>query len=268
MESSQDFNSLQEEIQKSLISTIKSANRIASHDLSFQRTVNPDVAEELDDKTSRILDLSTRLLNSAARACGLKPPKLEDPEDVDMNWRKVVDVVDSVLEKADRAIDEYTGLVKQRENGDSDSVSPLQLNHVEYSSNTTSPNKNSKPKQTKSTSKVIRNANVKKPQLDFEIKPNNFPDGPWKPLLTEKPHAEVSLDDSLVTFVGDNGAPQYVCINIIQRISLSSLTTLSFTLGLNTHMNQKYRVCSTPIEYSRSWTRYRLNQSSPPQPRG
>ncbi|KAL6820623.1 ribonuclease H-like domain-containing protein [Trichoderma camerunense] len=189
MESSQDFNSLQEEIQKSLISTIKSANRIASHDLSFQRTVNPDVAEELDDKTSRILDLSTRLLNSAARACGLKPPKLEDPEDVDMNWRKVVDVVDSVLEKADRAIDEYTGLVKQRENGDSDS--------------------NSKPKQTKSTSKVIRNANVKKPQLDFEIKPNNFPDGPWKPLLTEKPHAEVSLDDSLVTFVGDNGTPQF-----------------------------------------------------------
>lgn len=106
-----------------------------------------------------------------------------------MNWRKVVDVVDSVLEKADRAIDEYTGLIKQRENGDSDS--------------------NSKPKQTKSTSKVIRNANVKKPQLDFEIKPNNFPNGPWKPLLTEKPHAEVSLDDSLVTFVGDNGAPQY-----------------------------------------------------------
>ncbi|UKZ76274.1 hypothetical protein TrVFT333_003973 [Trichoderma virens FT-333] len=189
MESSQDFNSLQEEVQKSLISTIKSANRIASHDLSFQRTVNPDVAEQLDDKTSRILDLSTRLLNSAARACGLKPPKLEDPEDVDMNWRKVVDVVDSVLEKADRAIDEYTGLVKQRENGDSDS--------------------NSKAKQTKPTGKVIRNANVKKPQLDFELKPNNFPDGPWKPLLTEKPHAEVSLDDSLVTFVADNGAPQY-----------------------------------------------------------
>ncbi|RFU77768.1 exosome complex exonuclease rrp6 [Trichoderma arundinaceum] len=189
MDSSQDFNSLQEEIQKSLISTVKSANRIASQDLSFQRTVNPDVAEQLDEKTSRILDLSTRLLNSAARACGIKPPKLEDPEDVDMNWRTVVDVVDSILEKADRAMDEYTGLVKQRENGDSDS--------------------NTKTKQTKSTGKVIRNANVKKPQLDFEIRPNNFPDGPWKPLLTEKPHAKVPLDKSLVTFVGDNGAPQY-----------------------------------------------------------
>lgn len=122
MASSQDFNSLQEAIQKSLVSTVKSANRIASQDLSFQRTVNPDVAEQLDEKTSRILDLSTRLLSSAAQACGLKSIKLEDPEDVDMNWRAVVDVVDSILEKADRAIDEYTGLVKQRENGDSDSV--------------------------------------------------------------------------------------------------------------------------------------------------
>jgi hypothetical protein len=122
MDSSQDFNSLQEGIQKALISTIKSANRIASHDLAFQRTVNPDVAEQLDDQTSRILDLSTRLLSSAAKACGVKAPKLEDPEDVDMNWRKVVDVVDSVLEKADRALDEYTGLIKQRDNGDSDSV--------------------------------------------------------------------------------------------------------------------------------------------------
>ncbi|KAM0525393.1 hypothetical protein ACHAPE_000095 [Trichoderma viride] len=189
MDSSQDFNSLQEAIQKSLVSTVKSANRIASQDLAFQRTINPDVAEQLDEKTSRILDLSTRLLSSAAQACGLKPIKLEDPEDVDMNWRAVVDVVDSILEKADRAIDEYTGLVKQRENGDSDS--------------------NSKAKQPKSTGKVIRNANVKKPQLGFEIQPNNFFDGPWKPILTEKPHATVPLEESLVTFVRNDGTTQY-----------------------------------------------------------
>lgn len=131
MDSSQDFNSLQEAIQKSLVSTVKSANRIASQDLAFQRTINPDVAEQLDEKTSRILDLSTRLLSSAAQACGLKPIKLEDPEDVDMNWRAVVDVVDSILEKADRAIDEYTGLVKQRENGDSDSVRLLQTKFMD-----------------------------------------------------------------------------------------------------------------------------------------
>lgn len=46
--------------------------------------------------------------------------------------------------------------------------------------------------------------------MDFEIQPNNFLDGPWKPILTEKPHATVPLDESLVTFVRNDGAVQYV----------------------------------------------------------
>lgn len=123
MEPSQDFKSLQESIQKSLISTVKTANRIAAEDLSFQRTVNPEVGQQLDDKSSRILALSNRLLQSAAKACGVKgAPKLEDAEDVDMKWRGVVDVVDGVLEKADTAMDEYTGLVKRKEPPTTESV--------------------------------------------------------------------------------------------------------------------------------------------------
>lgn len=115
MEQSQDFKSLQESVQKSLISTIKTVNRIAAEDLSFQRTVNPSVGQLLEDRTSRILELSTQLLLTAGKACGVKAPKLEDVEDIEMNWRGVVDVVDSSLEKADTALDEYTGLVKRKE---------------------------------------------------------------------------------------------------------------------------------------------------------
>lgn len=124
MEAAQDFKSLQEGIQKSLVSTVKTVNRVTAEDLAFQRTVNPDVAEHLDDKSARFLDLSTRLLRSAAKACGVKPPSLEDAEDIDMNWQSIVDVVDSVLEKADTAMDEYTGLVKRKEPPSGDSVSP------------------------------------------------------------------------------------------------------------------------------------------------
>lgn len=127
MEPSKDFKSLQEGIQKALVSTVKSVNRIAAEDLSFQRTVNPNVGEQLDEKSSRILSLSTRLLQSASRACGGKAPKLEDNDDVDMHWRGVVDVVDSVLEKADTALDEYTGLIKRKEPPTSDSVCPVPL---------------------------------------------------------------------------------------------------------------------------------------------
>ncbi|KFA75864.1 hypothetical protein S40288_01890 [Stachybotrys chartarum IBT 40288] len=189
MESSKDFKSLQEDIQKSLVSTVKTVNRIAAEDLSFQRTVNPDVAEQLDDKAARFLDLSTRLLQSAAKACGIKGPKLEDAEDVDMRWRAIVDVVDSALEKADTALDEYTGLVKRKESPSADAVH--------------------KAKKPKSASKVIRNANIAKPQIHFELQPDNFPASPWKPIITEKPHALVPLEDSVVLFTDSEGVTGY-----------------------------------------------------------
>ncbi|OAQ79297.1 3'-5' exonuclease domain-containing protein [Purpureocillium lilacinum] len=189
METPQDFKSLQEGIQKALVSAVKTVNRIAAEDLAFQRTVDPDVAEQLDESTSRVLALSTRLLETAGKACGVKPPALEDVEDIDMKWQSVVDVVDSALEKADTALDEYTGLVKRKEPPSSD----------------TAPSS----KRAKSTNKVIRNANVTKPQLLFESKPDNFPTGPWKPILTKKPHATVALDKSLVVSPNENDKPQY-----------------------------------------------------------
>jgi len=59
--------------------------------------------------------------------------------------------------------------------------------------------------------------------LDFEIQPNNFLDGPWKPILTEKPHAIVPLDESLVTFVRNDGTAQYVSMLSIHQVAISTL---------------------------------------------
>ena len=132
MEPAQDFKSFQERIQKSLVSTVKTVNRLAAEDLDFQRTVNRDVAEQLDEKSQRVLDLSSRLLKSAASACGLKAPTFEDVDDIDLNWRGVVDVVDTVLEKADTALDEYTGLIKRKEPPTGDSVSTASPLHQVY----------------------------------------------------------------------------------------------------------------------------------------
>ncbi|KAG6023343.1 hypothetical protein E4U41_002047 [Claviceps citrina] len=190
METPLDFKVLQEGIQRSLVSAVKSVNRIAAEDLGFQRTVNPEAAEHLDDTSARVLDLSARLLESAAKACGVKPPTLQDAEDIDMSWQCIVDVVDSVLEKADTALDEYTGLVKRKEPPGADSAP--------------------KSKRPKSTAKVIRNAMVTKPQISFQRKPDNFPSGPWKPILTKKPHAKVPLEKSLVISNGDNGVTHYM----------------------------------------------------------
>jgi exosome complex exonuclease RRP6 len=110
-----DFKSLQENIQGLLVSTVKTVNRISAEDLDFQRTVHPTVSGQLDENSSRILGIAHSLLKSAAKACNMKAPRLDDPEDIDLNWRGIVDVVDTVLEKADTAIDEYTGVLKRKE---------------------------------------------------------------------------------------------------------------------------------------------------------
>lgn len=56
---------------------------------------------------------------------------------------------------------------------------------------------------------MIRNANISKPQAQFERRHVAFPKSPWKPILTEKPHAAVSLKESLITIALENAAPQY-----------------------------------------------------------
>lgn len=123
MTSPKDFKSLQDKVQSALLTTVRSVNRVSAEDLPFQRAVNPNVGEDLDAKTTRILELSTTLLKSAADVCGLGAPELEDADDIDMRWRSIVDIVDSILEKADTSIDEYTGALKRKDAPSADTVS-------------------------------------------------------------------------------------------------------------------------------------------------
>lgn len=110
-----DFQSVKDSLQASLVSTIKSVNRIAAQDLSFQRTIHPEVDERLDKSTQRVLNLANRLLKAAPRPGKDVAPKLDEAEDIDLNWRRIVDVVDATFEKADVALDEYTGLIKRKD---------------------------------------------------------------------------------------------------------------------------------------------------------
>ncbi|WQF78581.1 Putative HRDC domain, 3'-5' exonuclease domain, HRDC-like superfamily, ribonuclease H superfamily [Colletotrichum destructivum] len=187
MTSPQDFKSLQDNVQAALVATVKSVNRVSAQDLPFLRAVDPSVGEDLDAKTTRILELSTTLLKSAADVCGLNAPDLEDTDDIDMRWRSIVDIVDSVLEKADTSIDEYTGALKRKDAPAADAAPQA--------------------KKPKTTGTVVRSANITKPQLHFaQLVDNN---APWKPVITKKPHAKVPLEESLVTVETDDGFVQY-----------------------------------------------------------
>lgn len=114
MSERQDFKTLQDEIQAALIATTRTTGQISSEDLGFQRSLNPDVGTALDEQTDRVLALASALLKSAASISELRAPVLQDSDDVETNWRGVVDVVDSLLEKADTSLDEYTGVIKRK----------------------------------------------------------------------------------------------------------------------------------------------------------
>lgn len=114
MVSSQDFRSAQESIQAALVKATRSSNSLAAEDLNFQRRSNPAAAEALDEATERLLTLSASLLESATKGTNNVAPKLEDADDVDVHWSRIVDVIDALLEKADTCLDEYTGLVKRK----------------------------------------------------------------------------------------------------------------------------------------------------------
>ena len=115
MESSQDFQALRDAIQPALVTVTRSSNALANEDLPFQRTVHASVDRELDDTTSRMLRVATDLLKSAGKVTGQKTHVLEDADDVDIRWRSIVDVIDTLLEKADTCLDEYTGLIKRKD---------------------------------------------------------------------------------------------------------------------------------------------------------
>jgi exosome complex exonuclease RRP6 len=115
MDQPQDFKSLQDQIQAALIATTRTAGQISLEDLSFQRSLNPEVGISLDDQGSRLLALSSILLKSAASISELRAPTFQDSDDVDNNWRNVVDVIDSLLEKTDTCLDEYTGVIKRKD---------------------------------------------------------------------------------------------------------------------------------------------------------
>lgn len=115
MESSQELKPLRDTVHSALVTVTRSVNALANEDLQFQRTVHPSVATRLDQNTEHILRLARGVLKSASNFTSQREPQLEDVDDVEIQWKGVVDVIDSLLEKADTCLDEYTGLVKRKD---------------------------------------------------------------------------------------------------------------------------------------------------------
>lgn len=108
-----DFQAFQKTVQDALVQTTRSSTALCAEDLGFHRSLDSELGTALDRENARLLSLAERLLGSAAAGSEVVGPKLADYDAVDANWRAVVDVVDSLLERADTSLDEFTGIVKR-----------------------------------------------------------------------------------------------------------------------------------------------------------
>jgi exosome complex exonuclease RRP6 len=114
------FLTLQSSLKSSLLSATRTTTQLCAEDLSFHRSLDPSVARQLDEQNARLLDLARKLLANVQKGSdvvGSSTLKLADSEELEANWKGVVDVVDSLLEKADMELDEYTGLIRKGVDG-------------------------------------------------------------------------------------------------------------------------------------------------------
>jgi exosome complex exonuclease RRP6 len=181
MANTPDFAALQSSVTSALVSTTKTANQLAAQDLPFHRSLEPSIATNIDRQNARLLSLAERLLSVSAppNAESVTPaPKLSDIEAVEGNWRAVVGVVDGLLERADTALDEFTGAVRRLGPGAgaAEERGPA-----------------AKAKQGRQAPGAWRNQEIDKPQLDFDHVPRNDETVPFRPLLESKPHARTPL---------------------------------------------------------------------------
>jgi exosome complex exonuclease RRP6 len=208
MEALSDFNTLQQQIQASLVAVTRSSQAISSEDLGFHRSLDPSLGRALDKQNARLLGLAERLLGNAASSTELVRPKLPDTDAVDAQWSSVVDVIDSLLEKADISLDEYTGAVKR--------LSPTgdQVRHTpQHATRTfTDPTQAQTPTKSQKYSRIsqaLRTQDIPKPQQTFDHIPTNAESGPFKPLLQSKPHAILPYAKALELFKDHNNVQHH-----------------------------------------------------------
>lgn len=175
------FSPFQDKLKTALVQVTRTVGQLSSEDLNFHRSSSAEFSESLDEQSARIIALTSAVIKAATAGGETTKPVLQDEESIDDNWRDVVDVIDSLLEKADACLDEFTGVIKK--------LSPAQEDQTPVV----------KKGPSFPTIYDYGPSKIPKPQLEFEHKPDNTDMGPFKPLLKSKPHAIVPLENCLKT---------------------------------------------------------------------
>ena len=198
MATDEESRKTRDNVTSALINTTRSVASIAAEDLTFQRSLNPAIADVLATQQARLLQVSQSLINIATARTGVDAPVLDSAEAIENDWTAIVDVFDSLLEKADACLDEYTGIIKK---SDSPAVAP------------------SSPREANEVSIYSRKSqNILKPQRLFQRPPDNKDETPFKPLLKTKPYAIQALEESLAPRISEDGTESYVFFSQVLEV--------------------------------------------------
>lgn len=182
-------------------------------DLKLHRTMDRKLAKRLDATTARVLALASRLVDHVAPQSGndaaivsegrhgetsapafasvgiKKRKRLQDEDDAVHEFQdQIVEVLDSLLERADINLDTVTGKRKATEISEqAEAAFAVRQKALD--------SKRGKDTGTLALPDHIINADIPKPQAKFDPPVNNDNDlPPWTPTLPVKHHAMVPLD--------------------------------------------------------------------------
>lgn len=188
--SSTELEPFKEQLSRALVDVTRTINHLSAEDLNFHRKSNSDFSASFDEQSERILALASAVLKAATAGTDVDAPLLDTEDSIEDNWRGVVDVIDSLLEKADACLDEFTGVIKKLSPSEEEQAPVVRKTSRFPTTYDYGPSK------------------IPKPQLLFDHKPDNSDLGPFHPLLKTKPHAIIPLEKSL-TQREINGATAY-----------------------------------------------------------
>ncbi|KAK9238695.1 ribonuclease H-like domain-containing protein [Lipomyces kononenkoae] len=180
-----DLEAYNARVFSAVLRTTQAASKLASQDLTYHKRAAPDVTGAIGRCSKRLLGLTNVLLN----AVGGKGD-LTSVDALVEKWSTIGDVNDTLFEKTDTYLD-------------------MLANRKSELASTTPPIQSLKRKRGKLDS-AIANANIERPQRNFPIQPDNYNTSPFRPLLSKKPNAMKSLEESLkMEYPKDNGQPYY-----------------------------------------------------------
>lgn len=163
-----------EPILPKVLQTIRAASALAAQDVGFYRSVDAQLAEQIDALAALILDTANDLINGVSEESLKLKLVLEDLKS-DITWNSVSNVLDNVFERIDIEFD------KARK-GKTAASNTLPVTNLEDGLED-------------AEGKILKR--VSKPQAAFSTPIDNSETHPFKPLLKLKPHALISLEECM-----------------------------------------------------------------------